>query len=297
MTSQRVAVAHSGSGTLRIVVEFAYDGTEFAGWARQPGLRTVEEQLSDGLTRILRAPQPVRLTVAGRTDAGVHARGAVAHADVDPQAWAALPGRSDRPPAEAAATRLRGVLPADIVVRRVRPAPAGFDARFSAVSRRYRYRLCDRPERLDPLRRRDTVVLSRPLDVTAMTAAAERLVGLHDFAAFCRRREGASTIRTLLHYDWRRHDDVVEGTVVADAFCHSMVRALVGAVVPVGEGRRGIDWPARVLAAERRDPGVTVMPPHGLSLEQVNYPDDDDLAQRAREARAVRTLPEPPAGT
>src|SRR5690349_21055649 len=142
-----------GRQTVRIRLDLGYDGTDFSGWAAQPGRRTVEGELSAALTTVLRTPEPVRLTVAGRTDAGVHARGQVVHADVDPQAWAALPGRSDRPPERAAVTRLAGVLPADVVVRAVRPAPPGFDARFAATSRRYLYRLCDRPAGADPLRR------------------------------------------------------------------------------------------------------------------------------------------------
>ena len=276
---------------LRIRLDLRYDGTDFSGWAAQPGLRTVEGELSAALTTVLRSAQPVRLTVAGRTDAGVHARGQVAHLDADPTAWAALPGRSDRTAEEAALSRLRGILPGDLTVRAVTVAPAGFDARFSALQRRYLYRLCDRPETADPLRRRDTVRTKRELDVAAMHAAAQLLLGLHDFAAFCKRREGATTVRTLLDYAWRRAaDGTLEATVVADAFCHSMVRSLVGAVLPVGEGRRPVEWPAEVMRAAVRDTGVTVMPPHGLSLEEVTYPDDAGLAARATEARAVRTL-------
>ncbi|CAG7572249.1 tRNA pseudouridine38-40 synthase [Barrientosiimonas humi] len=277
---------------MRLRVDFAYDGTDFSGWAAQPGRRAVESELSAALSRVLRAPEPVRLVVAGRTDAGVHAAGAVCHADVDEAAFAALPGRSDRTPQEAAVTRLNGVLPPDVVVRDVQVAPEGFDARFSALRRRYRYRLCDDVRRLDPVRRRDTVVHKRALDVAAMDAAARNLLGLHDFAAFCKKREGATTVRTLLDYSWvRGADGVLEATVLADAFCHSMVRSLVGAVVPVGEGRREVDWPAQVLSAGRRDPAVAVMPPHGLSLVEVVYPPDDRLAERATQARATRELP------
>jgi tRNA pseudouridine38-40 synthase len=276
------------SSSVRLRVDLAYDGTGFSGWAAQPGRRTVEDVLAAALSTVLRAPS-VRLTVAGRTDAGVHARGAVCHVDVDPAGWAAVPGRSDRPPEEAAVTRLNGVLPDDVVVRAVRVAPHGFDARFSALWRRYRYRVCDRPGGLDPLRRLDTVVVRDRLDVEALDAAARRLEGLHDFAAFCKARDGRTTVRTLLRYRWERADDgVLEATVVADAFCHSMVRFLVGAVVPVGEGRRDVGWPAQVLAARRRDPAVVVMPAHGLSLEEVAYPPDAELAERARTTRAVR---------
>lgn len=290
------------SDVLRLRIDLAYDGTEFSGWAAQPGLRTVEGEVSRALATVLRTGH-VRLTVAGRTDAGVHARGQVCHVDVPIDGWTALPGRSDRTPEQAAVTRLAGVLPADIVVRGVRLAPAGFDARFSALRRRYLYRLCDQPRSLDPLRRRDTVLAPQTrsggpeLDIEAMDAAARELVGLRDFAAFCKKREGATTVRTLLDYAWRRADDgVLEGTVVADAFCHSMVRALVGVVLPVGQGRRPVGWPAQVLTAGRRDPAVAVMPPHGLSLEEVVYPADAELADRARASRAVRSLPGPAAG-
>lgn len=285
----------SEAAVVRVRIDLAYDGTDFSGWAAQPSRRTVEGELVTALTTVLRSPEPVRVTVAGRTDAGVHARGQVCHADVPLDGWNALPGRSDRTPGQAAVSRLAGVLPADVLVRAVSIAPEGFDARFSALRRRYLYRLCDRPTAIDPLRRRDTVVAVRPgepeLDASAMDAAARTLVGLRDFAAFCKKREGATTVRTLLEYDWRRADDgTVEGTVVADAFCHSMVRALVGAVLPVGQGRRPVSWPAEVLTAGRRDPAVAVMPPHGLSLEEVVYPPDDELAARAQQARAVRTL-------
>lgn len=276
---------------MRLRIDLAYDGTDFSGWAAQPGRRTVEGTLAGALTTVLRAQEPVRLTVAGRTDAGVHAHGQVAHADVDDQDFARLAGRTDRTPDVAAAARLRGVLPADLVVRRVSVAPAGFDARFSALRRRYLYRIVDDPGAADPLRRHDTVVLRDALDVTTMDAAARTLVGLHDFAAFCKQRPGASTVRTLLEYSWRRTDGgVLEGTVVADAFCHSMVRALVGAVVPVGQGRAEPGFPAEVLAVGERDPRVKVMPAHGLSLEQVVYPPDADLAARAAQARSVRSL-------
>ncbi len=280
---------YSAAGDVRVRIDLGYDGTDFSGWAAQPGRRTVEGELSGALTTVLRAPEPVRLTVAGRTDAGVHARGQVAHADVDGTAYAAVVGRSERTPEAALLARLRGVLPSDLVVQDVCRAPAGFDARFSAVSRRYAYRLADAPALRDPLRRRDTVWLGDELDVVAMHEASAQLLGLKDFAAFCKRREGATTVRTLLEFGWERGPDgVVTGRVVADAFCHSMVRALVGAVVPVGLGRRPVEWPAHIQASAVRDSGVKVMPAHGLSLEQVGYPPDEQLAARAEQARARR---------
>lgn len=276
---------------MRIRIDLAYDGTDFSGWARQPGLRTVEETLSAALGTVLRTDPP-RLTVGGRTDAGVHARGSVCHLDVEPEVWGAVPGRSDRPPGVALVSRLRGVLPADVVVRAAVPVPDVFDARFSALRRRYTYRVCDQPHLLDPLRRRDTVAWRRPLDVGSMDAAASSLTGLNDFAAFCRPRAGATTVRTLLAYGWRREaDGTLVGVVEADAFCHSMVRALVGAVVPVGEGRRPAGWPGQVLQARHRDPGVQVMAAHGLCLEEIVYPQGERaLAARDAESRAVRRL-------
>jgi tRNA pseudouridine38-40 synthase len=274
---------------LRVRLDLAYDGTAFSGWAAQPTLRTVQGELSAALTTVLRSPQPVRVTVAGRTDAGVHARGQVAHVDVDPAAWASLPGRSDRDPGVALVSRLGGILPHDLVVREARPAPDGFDARFSAVERRYLYRIADTGAIRDPLRRHDTVWWRKPLDVGAMDEAARSLVGLRDFAAFCRQREGATTVRTLLDFSWTRlADGVLAATVRADAFCHSMVRSLVGAVVPVGEGRRGPDWPRALQDRAERAAGIHVMPPHGLSLEEVVYPADSELAARALATRARR---------
>lgn len=286
-------------------LDLRYDGTAFAGWASQPGLRTVQETLETALATVLRLPTSARLTVAGRTDAGVHARGQVAHVDVPRDAWEALPGRSDRPPAEALVTRLAGVLgrdarprgAGDVVVWRAGLAPAGFDARFSAVARRYAYRVADDVAARDPLRRHDVLWHGRRLDVAAMDVAAQWLLGEHDFAAYCRPREGATTIRTLEQLRWERlpaggaDGGLVVAAVRADAFCHSMVRALVGACLAVGEGRRPVDWPATVLSARRRDPGVTVVAAHGLTLEEVVYPPDAELAGRAAQARNVRTLP------
>jgi tRNA pseudouridine38-40 synthase len=285
---------------VRVRLDLAYDGGGFAGWAAQPGLRTVEQTLADALARVLRLDAAPRLVVAGRTDSGVHARGQVCHVDLPHGAWRAAPGRSAAEPGPALVRRLAGVLPPDVRVRAVEPAPAGFDARFSAVHRRYAYRVSERRWGVDPLRRHDVLDHRRPLDVAAMDAAAASLVGLHDFAAFCRRREGATTVRTLLRYSWSRpapgsaDDGLVVATVVADAFCHSMVRALVGALLSVGEGRRDAGWPARVLAAAARDPAVGVVAAHGLTLEHVEYAPDAELAARASAARAVRTLPSVP---
>jgi tRNA pseudouridine38-40 synthase len=267
----------------RVRIDLSYDGGGFSGWARQPGQRTVQQVLEDALTRVLRADPPVRLTVAGRTDAGVHARGQVAHAD--------LPAAACLEAAPAILRRLAGLLPPDVRVHRIGPAPVGFDARFSALSRRYSYRVCDDVTGPDPLRRHDTLWYRRRVEVGAMNEAAGLLLGEHDFAAFCRRREGATTVRELLSLSWTRPEaTVAEATVIADAFCHSMVRALVGALLKVGDGARPPSWPAQVLTARVRDPGVPVVPPHGLCLEEVRYPPPAQLAQRALATRRVRPV-------
>jgi len=241
--------------------------------------------LAAALGRALRLPSVPRLTVAGRTDAGVHARGQVVHADVPAAAWSAAEDRTGR-----VLVRLAGLLPPDVRVRAAGLAPGGFDARFSALWRRYAYRVCDDEAAADPLRRHETLWHFRRLDLAAMNEAGRPCLGEHDFAAFCRRREGATTIRALRTLDWRRDDHgIAIASVVADAFCHNMVRALVGALLAVGEGRRPSGWPAAVLAAAVRDPAVRVVPPHGLCLEEVGYPPPDQLAARAAATRTTRT--------
>ena len=279
---------------VRLRIDLAYDGSGFSGWAAQPGRRPVEDVLAAALGRVLR-PGPVAppaLTVAGRTDAGVHARGQVVHADVPAAAWTALADHGAGPLA-----RLAAVLPADVRVHAAGPAPDGFDARFSALWRRYSYRVCDDPAAADPLRRHETLWYFRRLDVTAMNEAALSCLGEHDFAAFCRRREGATTIRSLRALDWRRDGNgIAVATVVADAFCHNMVRALVGALIAVGEGRKPTRWPADVLAAAVRDPAVRVVAPHGLCLEEVGYPAAGALAARAADTRRLRSDGSSPPG-
>lgn len=251
----------------------AYDGTDFAGWAEQPGQRTVAGELRPVLE--LLSHGPVHLVVAGRTDAGVHAAAQIAHVDV--REWGSVSLRA-----------LNGLLPPDVRVHAVEDAPVGFHARFSALSRRYAYRVSDSAP--DPLRRRDTLVWPRPLELAAMTAASEQLLGLRDFTAFCRRREGRTAIRRLLVFDWSRNETpgALLATVVADAFCHSMVRSLVGAVLTVGAGHRPPDWPASMLGAKARADDVMVAPAHGLTLVEVSYPPEAELAARVEQTRARR---------
>ena len=243
--------------------------------------------LAAALGRALRLPSVPRLTVAGRTDAGVHARGQVVHADVPAAAWSAAEDRTGR-----VLVRLAGLLPPDVRVRAAGLAPGGFDARFSALWRRYAYRVCDDEAAADPLRRHETLWHFRRLDLAAMNEAGRPCLGEHDFAAFCRHREGATTIREVIRLDWARAEPgIAVATVIADAFCHNMVRALVGALLAVGDGSREAGWVGHVLASRLRDPAVRVAPPHPLCLEEVGYPDDAALAARADLTRRTRETP------
>jgi tRNA pseudouridine38-40 synthase len=263
---------------VRIRARVAYDGSAFSGWARQPSRDTVAGRVEAALGMALRLPGPVPTVCAGRTDAGVHARDQHFHADVPVAAW--------RQHGERVQLRLNGILPGSVRVLAVEPAPAGFDARFSVRTRTYRYRVSDRTE-VDPLVRGHVLRWKRVLDLSAMNDAASGLLGEHDFASYCRAREGASSVRTLGRLDWRRDDDLLAVmTITADAFCHSMVRAVVGVLLAVGDGRRPVSWPAEVLAARRRTPAVTVAPGFPLVLEKVHYA--DDLAAAADRARRYR---------
>jgi tRNA pseudouridine38-40 synthase len=294
------ATPAGAASVVRIRLGIAYDGTDFNGWSRQPGQRTVQGVLEDALGILFRrtGEQP-RLVVAGRTDAGVHAQGQVAHLDVpvDALASATRPRRGHAAdgstPEAVLVRRLTGILgaDADVVITGAERAPAGFDARFSAIWRRYEYRIADASARRDPLERRRTLTIPRQLDAAAMDEAARSLVGLHDFAAFCKPREEATTIRTLQSYRWARGSGgVLVASLQADAFCHSMVRALVGACVAVGEGRLEVGAPAELLRASTRTSAFTVMPAKGLLLTEVGYPDDDELEARAVQTRARREL-------
>lgn len=269
---------------VRLRLDIGYDGTGFHGWAAQPGLRTVQGEIESALAVLLQAGgegADPRLTVGGRTDAGVHARGQVAHLDVPREAAERLTAR-----------RINGVLgrqAPDAVVHEVREAPAVFDARFSALSRRYEYRVRPIGSRRDPLAARFTVDVPRELDLAAMQRASDELTGLNDFTSFCKAREGATAVREVLRFDWRETEDgALAAAIEADAFCHSMVRALVGAVVATGSGRIGLADLVRLRDARERTSRFTVMPAHGLSLEEIAYPPDDELAARAERTRARR---------
>ena len=281
----------SGGGLDRLRLEIAYDGTEFAGWAVQAGQRTVAGVLDEALTTVFRTA--VQLRAAGRTDTGVHATGQVAHVDVPADAIPHAYPRTRRPDDGEflpLVRRLARLLPSDVRVLDIVRAPAGFDARFSALRRHYTYRLSTAPYGVEPQEARHVTPWPRPLDVDAMATASRELVGLHDFAAFCRYREGATTIRDLQRLDWSESGDLVTAYVTADAFCWSMVRSLVGALLAVGEGRREPAWCAGLLTASRRSSEFAAAPPQGLTLVGVDYPPDDQLEARITVTRDLRRI-------
>ncbi|MFI6273231.1 tRNA pseudouridine(38-40) synthase TruA [Micromonospora zamorensis] len=267
---------------IRLRLDVSYDGTGFSGWAAQPTRRTVAGVLVETLDLVLGAGTATGLTVAGRTDAGVHATGQVCHLDLPVDVWREHEGRLLR--------RLARLLPTDVRVRAMTEVPADFDARFSATFRRYEYRVTDAPFGAEPLRRHEVLAWPKPLDLAALNAAAGGLVGEHDFAAYCRRKENATTLREVTRLDWRRDPDgILVATVQADAFCQAMVRSLVGAMLVAGDGRRPVEWPGSLLTSEVRSSEVTVAPARGLTLVAVGYPADPaDYARRADLTRRLR---------
>jgi tRNA pseudouridine38-40 synthase len=295
------AVAAPETPTTRLRLDIAYDGTGFQGWSKQPGLRTVQGAIEDAFAIVFRRYGPVpTLTVAGRTDAGVHALGQVAHVDLtqhqltslDRPRRGGLKGRAYDGPASLG-RRINGIagLDSDVYVSRSYIAQPGFDARFSATWRRYEYRIADTEAPRNPLERHRTLWYPAKLDVGAMNEAATSLIGLHDWAAYCKPREGATTVRTLEDFHWvRQPDGVLVATVRADAFCHSMVRSLVGACVAVGQGNLSVPRPAGIRDDRIRGSEFKVMPAKGLVLVEVGYPDDADLGARAELTRQRRPV-------
>lgn len=285
---------------MRLRIDCAYDGTDFHGWARQPGLRTVQGELETDIARILHlgaADAPVSLVVAGRTDAGVHARGQVCHCDVEPDILARAVGHLDLPPVQAFEHRLRFIVPGDIAIHAVSIAPDGFDARFSACQRTYVYRIADRFPQLNPLIRLAAWRCDQSLDCAALDECAALVPGLRDFGSFAIPNPGGTTIREVKSAFWQRveapgslDNGLLTFTITADAFARSMVRSLVGAQIEVGRGRRSVEWFARKLAHPARDGATGPIDPRGLSLERVVYPPEAELASRAAAIRAKRTL-------
>jgi tRNA pseudouridine38-40 synthase len=277
---------------VRLRLDIAYDGTNFAGWGRQPALRTVQGVLEEALATVFqRHGDAPTLTVAGRTDAGVHAVGQVAHLDLTPEQLASLDERRGQSGAESLARRLNGIagLSSDVVVTRSSIAPSGFDARFSGIWRRYEYRVEDATLPRNPLVRGYTLSYPAVLDGDAMNLASTGLVGLHDWASYCKPREGGTTIRTLQEFTWQRQPDgILLAHVKADAFCHSMVRSLVGACIAVGEAKLSASDLITLRDDEARTSAFKVVPAKGLTLVEVGYPPDEQLAARAEQTRARR---------
>jgi len=264
------------SGFRRLRLDLSYDGTNFSGWAIQPDRRTVQQCVEEAIRTLAQAK--AETIVAGRTDAGVHATGQVIHVDV-PESLEL----------DDLAYKLNRILDEDIRINQIQIAPTAFHARFSALRRYYEYRILDENKVIPPLARFNTASWYRPLDVDQMNHASALLLGTHDFAAFCKFREGATTIRTLETYQWRRdRNGYLVGDVVADAFCYSMVRNLVGAIVCVADGRKESDWISTLLENKERVSDSLVFPARGLSLYKVDYPDGAELLERAAKTVARR---------
>lgn len=268
-------------GFRRLRVDIAYDGTNFSGWATQPGMRTMQDMVEEAISRIVR--YDVDSIVAGRTDAGVHATGQVIHVDIPD-----IPFADDMTFTDLR-YKLNRILDEDIRITEISDAPLGFHARFSALRRKYLYKILDDNQVITPAQRFDVAPWYRPLDAATMNEAAAHLLGTHDFAAFCKYRKGSTTTRSLEKYEWSRTDDgLLIADVVADAFCYSMVRNLVGAIVCVADGRKPVEWTAELLANKERVSDSLVFPARGLTLYQVDYPSNDQLLERAKITVAKR---------
>jgi tRNA pseudouridine38-40 synthase len=263
------------SGFRRLRLDIAYDGTHFFGWATQPGHRTLQELIEEAISRI--SQTDVASIVAGRTDAGVHATGQVIHVDVPDAMFERELTYLDL------RYKLNRILDDDVRIMKITDAPPGFHARFSALRRHYTYKILDNNEVIAPLSRHDVASWYRPLEANRMNEASRLLLGHHDFAAFCKFKVGGTTIRTLEKYEWHRNDEgLLVADVVADAFCYSMVRNLVGAVVCVADGRQDPAWISQLLANKERVSDSLVFPARGLTLYQVDYPSNDQLLERAK---------------
>ncbi len=251
------------SGFARLRVDLTYDGTNFSGWAKQPNQRTIQEEFEKALSTILRTP--VATIVAGRTDAGVHAKHQVLHTDI--------PNDSK---IDNLTFRLNQYLTDEIRVLNTAWAPVNFHARFTAQSRTYQYKIIDGGKVTAPLDRYDSVEWFRKLDINLMNSGSKLLLGEHDFFAFCKYREGGSTVKNLLKFEWYRDENsIVIGEIQANSFRYNMVRNLVGAAVCVGEGRFEPNWMKKVLDEKLRVSDSYVFPAKGLTLISISYPESD----------------------
>ena len=264
------------SGFRRLRLDLSYDGTNFSGWGIQPDRRTVQQTVEEAISTVTQLK--AETIVAGRTDAGVHATGQVIHVDIP-----------ESIELDDLAYKLNRILDEDIRINQITIAPPAFHARFSALRRYYEYRILDENKVIPPLARFNTEPWYRPLDLDLMNEASALLLGTHDYAAFCKFREGATTIRTLESYSWRRDNQgVLIADVVADAFCYSMVRNLVGAIVCVADGRKDVSWISTLLENRERVSDSMVFPGRGLTLYKVDYPSEAELLDRAAKTIARR---------
>lgn len=256
-------------GFIRIRGEVAYDGKNFSGWGMQPDRRTVQGVIEDAFSQIIGGPRTI-VQCAGRTDAGVHATGQVMHLDI-PLNW------KDR--LDDLAYKVNAILDEDVVIKALVHTNQNFDARFAALSRSYTYFIQEGLR--DPLTRDRVYQHRRYLDVEAMNDASQVLLGLHDFSAFCRKTDYGTSIRNLQKFSWTRtQDGLIRVDITSDAFCYSMVRALVGALISIGEGKRTKQWLSDYLETGERDFGVFMAPAHPLTLVQVEYPPESEYANR-----------------
>ena len=289
---------------MRLRIDCSYDGTDFHGWAKQPGLRTVQGVLEDCLAKIFHTEHfhetaPL-LTVAGRTDAGVHARGQVCHVDIQEDVLQRAVGHLDMDPVSALEHRLKFIVPLDISIISLKEAPYGFDARFSALERTYVYRLSDCTHTINPLIRNAVLRIDKPLDIESMQECASSIPGLKDFGSFALPNPNGTTIREVKSAVWRRQEldefpyslesGILTFTITADAFARSMVRSLVGAQLQVGLGKRSVTWFNEKLRNPFREGATGPAQPQGLTLEKVVYPSVNKLASRAEKIRAKRVL-------
>jgi len=278
--------AGDSGGLVRFRVDLAYDGTDFAGWAKQPGLRTVEGDLLKMFEKVFgKSKTDFDMRVAGRTDSGVHAKHQVCHLDI-PQKRLSRIGRDP-----LNALRLNTLISEDLIILDFNQITSDFDARFSALGRRYRYTIIDPEFKKDPMLVRYALTHKRVLDVDIMNLAAKELIGLKDFAAFCKPRPGASTIRNLTLFELLRHPDgLITIDIHADAFCHNMVRSLVGSIIAVADGRLNVQDLANVQKTGKRANKFKTIDARGLSLESIDYPDPAEYAKQANLNRVMREI-------
>jgi len=256
------------SGFRRLRIDLSYDGTNFSGWAKQPDQRTLQEEIEHALTVLTQSN--IATIVAGRTDAGVHAEHQVIHTDV--------PEKTD---ISNFAFRLNQLLDEDIRINSVIYAPKNFHARFTAIARTYKYKIVDGGRVTPPLDRYDSADWFRDLDIDLMNQGSKLLLGEHDFFAFCKFREGGTTIRNLLQFDWERDSkNYAVATIKAESFRYNMVRNLVGAAVCVGEKRFEPEWMLKTLEDKVRIPDSYVFPAKGLTLVSVEYPAESEYLTR-----------------